>query len=82
MPKALQAHRYRYLPGLLRQMREEAGLTQRALAKKLRLSHSLVHNSETAERRVDLMEFIDWCEACGQDPVDAYRRVLRLRKGG
>jgi transcriptional regulator with XRE-family HTH domain len=80
MPKALQALRYRGLPAMLRQIREDAELTQRDLAKKLRLHHSLVHNSETAERRVDVMEFIDWCEACGVNPADAFQRLLKQRR--
>jgi transcriptional regulator with XRE-family HTH domain len=80
MAKALQAMRYRGLPGLLRQLREEAGLTQRELGKKLRQHHSLIHNSETSERRVDVAEFIDWCEACGASPAEVFQRVLKLRR--
>jgi transcriptional regulator with XRE-family HTH domain len=57
-------------------MREEAGLTQRELAKRLRMSHVMVHNSETAERRVDVAEFRDWCEACGRDPLAAFKEVM------
>jgi transcriptional regulator with XRE-family HTH domain len=81
MPKALQAQRYRIFPGMLRQIREEAGLTQRDLAKKLSLHHSLIHNSETAERRVDVMEFIDWCNACGVSATEVFQRLLKLRRG-
>jgi transcriptional regulator with XRE-family HTH domain len=79
MPKSLQAHRYRQLPGMLREMRENAGLTQRDLAKKLGISHVMVHNSETAERRVDVTEFADWCAACGIEPVDAFKDLQRRR---
>jgi hypothetical protein len=39
MAKAQHAQRYRQLPGLLRGLREEAGLTQRALAARLRTTH-------------------------------------------
>lgn len=79
MPKSLQAHRYRQLPAMLREMREDAGLTQRALAKLLSINHTMVHNSETAERRVDVTEFADWCAACGVDPVDAFKNLQRRR---
>lgn len=81
MAKSLQAARYRLLPPMLREMREAAGLTQRELAKKLRLSHTMVHNSEVAERRVDVMEFADWCAACGVDAVSALRDLLKRRGG-
>ncbi len=80
MAKSLQASRYRRLPSLLRDMREKANLTQRALAKKLRMSHTMVHSSETAERRVDVAEFADWATACGVDPVDALAELLERRR--
>jgi len=80
MAKAQHALRYRLLPPLLRQLREDAGLTQRALADKMRVSHVFVHKSETAERRVDITEFMDWCLACGTDPVQVFRG-LRQRRG-
>jgi transcriptional regulator with XRE-family HTH domain len=79
MAKAQHAQRYRQLPGLLRKLREEAGLTQRELARKLRTNHVFVHKSEVGERRVDVSEFADWCLACGRDPVDAFRALLRQR---
>jgi transcriptional regulator with XRE-family HTH domain len=80
MAKALQAQRYRQLPALLRRMREEAGLTQRDLAKRLRMSHTMVHSSETAERRVDVAEFLDWARACGVDPAVAFNEFLGGQK--
>jgi transcriptional regulator with XRE-family HTH domain len=79
MPKSLQAQRYRQLPAMLREMREKAGLTQRELAKKLGISHVMVHNSETAERRLDVAEFADWCAACKVDPIEALEELLRRR---
>ncbi len=80
MAKALQAQRYRHLPALLRRLREEAGLTQRDLAKRLRMSHTMVHSSETAERRVDVAEFVDWAGACGVDPAAAFTEFLAGQK--
>ena len=81
MAKSLQAQRYRQLPVFLREMREKASLTQRDLAKKLKMNHTMVHNSETAERRVDVAEFADWSIACGVDPVDALRDFLKRQRG-
>lgn len=48
----------------LKAIRQEAGLTQRELAKKLNWSHSQVGKVETAGRRIDPIEFLDWCKAC------------------
>jgi len=80
MAKSLQAPRYRRIPSLLREMRERAKLTQRALAQKLRMNHTMIHNSETAERRVDVAEFADWATACGVDPVEALKEILQQRR--
>jgi transcriptional regulator with XRE-family HTH domain len=49
-------------------LRSEAGLTQRALAEKLRRPHSYVAKVEHGDRRIDPVEFVEWCQACGFDP--------------
>ena len=77
--KAQHATRYRPLPAMLRRMREEAGFSQRDLAKKLRVTHVWVHKSEIAERRVDVTEFLDWCLACGVNPEKAFAELRRQR---
>ena len=79
MAKAQHAHRYRFLPKLLRELREGAGLTQRDLAKELQVTHIFVHKSEVGERRVDVAEFMDWSLKCGVDPVQAFKRLRQHR---
>lgn len=59
-------------------MREEAGLTQREIGALLKKPQSWVYNCETANRRVDVVEFVAWAKACGVDPVVALRRFLKL----
>ena len=71
--KAQHARRYKVLPPFLREMREQAGCTQRELGDKLGKPQSWIYNCETANRRVDVAEFISWCEACGLRV--AYTRV-------
>jgi transcriptional regulator with XRE-family HTH domain len=60
---------------MLRKMREDAGLTQRDLGAKLKMHFTMVHRSETGDRRIDPIEFAAWCRACGADPGDAMRHV-------
>lgn len=62
---------YRKLCAMLRSMREEAGMTQRMLAAKLRMHPSMVHRSEIGDRRIDPVEFAVWCRACQVDPGEA-----------
>ena len=76
--KSQHAMAYRKLPPFLRQMRETAGLTQRAIGDKLKKPQSYVHNCETSNRRVDITEFIAWSKACGASPKTAFARLLNL----
>ncbi len=76
MAKAQHAPDYRPLPGLLRRLREEAGLTQRDLGERLNKPQSWVYTCESANRRVDVTEFVAWCRGCGVDPVRAFKRVV------
>ena len=59
---------------MLRNMREEAGLTQRDLAKRLKMHNTMVHRSEIGDRRIDPVEFVAWCRACGADPGEMIRQ--------
>lgn len=79
MAKSQHAARYRILPAMLLKMREEAGLTQRDLAKTLRTSQPWVHKSEVGERRIDVAEFVDWCMACNKDPEKVIRQLREQR---
>lgn len=74
--KSQHSKAYRHVTVFLRAVREEAGLTQRALGKKLRKPQSWVYNCETANRRVDVTEFTAWVKACDLDPRQAYARLI------
>lgn len=53
------------LQALLRQFRQEAGLTQTQLAKRLGQPQSLVSKYESGERRLDVLELRQVCQAVG-----------------
>lgn len=80
MAKSQHALGYRIVLATLRELRDEAGLTQRALAQKVRKPQPWVHKSETGERRVDINEFLIWCMACGVEPERAFKRFVEKRK--
>jgi len=77
--KSQQSASYRDLPAFLRGLREGASLTQRELGRRLRKPQSYVYNCETANRRVDVAEFIAWAKACQIDPRIAFNRFLTRR---
>jgi len=76
--KAQHNLKYRLIPGYLRQLRQEAGLTQRQIGKILNKPQSYIHNCETANRRVDITEFISWAKACGVNPKTAFSKLLHI----
>lgn len=80
--KAQHSAAYEPFPPFLRVLREEAGLTQRELGKRLGKPQSWVHNCEVANRRVDVTEFAVWASACGVEPEEAFARfVSGIRSG-
>lgn len=74
--KAQHSDAYQRLPRFLAELREGANLTQRELGEKLGKPQSWIHNCESANRRVDVTEFIAWAVACGLDPQAAFTRFL------
>ncbi len=60
---------------MLRAMRSEAKLTQRELAEKLKKQPSYVHKCEVGDRRIDPVELILWCRACGIQPLRALGQI-------
>jgi transcriptional regulator with XRE-family HTH domain len=68
---------YKKIPAFLRDMREKAGLTQRDIGKIINKPQSYIYNCETANRRVDITEFIVWSKACRMDAKTAFARLLK-----
>lgn len=56
---------YHILQRLIRQVREESGLRQQALAEKLGVPQSVISKIEIGERRLDAVELAHFCAACG-----------------
>ena len=53
------------------------GLTQGDLGKRMKKPQSWVFNCETANRRVDVTEFIAWARSCDVAPDEAFARFLK-----
>lgn len=61
MAKSLYRAENLELAALLRQLREDAGMVQTALAERLGRNQTFVSNVELAIRRLDLVELRDYC---------------------
>ncbi len=58
--------------------RKELGLSQRALAEQLDVIYSLIGKIETGERRLDVFEFIDYCNALQLSPYEVLETLMNL----
>jgi len=67
--------RQEFLWNLLRDIRKENNLTQVGLADKLRRNQQYVSKYELGERRLDLLEIYDICNACGVSLAQLIDRV-------
>lgn len=63
MPKSIYSADQKKLEELLRQIRQDAGLTQEDLAAKLGRPQSFVSKYESGERRLDVLELREVCKA-------------------
>ena len=66
--KSIFSPRYDAFLELLKEARQKAGLTQREAAQKMDRSQSYIAQSETGERRVDVIELLDFLDAYGVRP--------------
>jgi transcriptional regulator with XRE-family HTH domain len=58
-------------------LRKRAGMTQRELAAALGREQNLVARIEQGQRRVDMIEWVQVCRACGADPEAEMVTLLR-----
>ena len=82
MPKTLRSSEQVLFLELLRRARKDAGLTQQALAEKLRRPQSFVAKYENGERRIDVIEFVALARALDVAPVTLFRRFVEAMGPG
>jgi transcriptional regulator with XRE-family HTH domain len=79
MARSTHHPEYQELLGLLRDLRERAGITQVSLAASLGNTQTFVSKIERGERRIDVIEFIEICDALGVEPTIAFDRLILAR---
>jgi Predicted transcriptional regulator len=79
MARSTHHANYQALLTLLRDLRERAGVTQLTLADSLGNTQTFISKVERGERRIDVVEFIEICDALGADPVATFREYLQRR---
>lgn len=92
MDRSLYSKPYDKLREWLKEQREsQGGLTVRALSEKLETHHSIVGKIEKGDRKLDVVEFVQYCEALGVPPEEGLKIIKenlvsgkfnRPRRGG
>jgi transcriptional regulator with XRE-family HTH domain len=67
MKKSIYSQSYQVFLRRLKLAREDAGLSQEDVAKRLGRTQSFVSKCERGERRIDIIELRDFCCAIGVD---------------
>lgn len=65
------------LTGWLKTQREAKGLSMRELADKMDIPHSFIGKVEQRERKLDVIEYIAYCEALGISPTEGIKLITR-----
>lgn len=79
--KNLYTERQKAFLTLLKECREKAGLRQADVAERLKKLQSFVSKYESGERRLDVLELLDVCEAIGLS-LSAFTKKLERRLRG
>lgn len=67
MKKSIHTKEYAYFVEKLRKARQEVGLTQVQVAKKLKRPQSYISNVESGQQRVDVVELQKFAKMYGKD---------------
>ena len=76
--KSLHTPGYDLILTLLRETREKAGLSQIELAARLRRPQQYVSKCELGERRLDVLEWLEFLAACEGKPMAFLRRMRKV----
>lgn len=77
MKKTIYSQSSQVLTAYLRDSRKSAGLTIRQLAEKMDVHHSIIGKIETGERRLDVIEFIEYCRILGLEPNEIINKLKK-----
>ena len=81
-PKTLYSKESKQLTSWLKERRIESGLTIRQLAAKLGWASSIVGKIEQGERRLDVVEYVQYCSALDADANEGLMCFELLSKRG
>ncbi len=75
MKKTIYSDESKILCSWLKEKRLEVPLTIRELALKLDTAHSIIGKIEIGERKIGVVEWLQYCEALNANPSDCLKRL-------
>lgn len=78
MTRSLRTPGHQALMQVLVETRKSKGVTQQELADRLQRPQSYVAKIETGERRLDVVEFVEWFQALKADPKAAVSAISEV----
>lgn len=76
MKPSAYSPQYDKLRAWLKSQREEKGLSLRAASEKLGIHHSIIGKLEQSRRRIDVIEFVEYCRVLGIDPHEGLNILI------
>ena len=77
MKKAIYSLNGNILCNWLKEQRINSNLTMKELGLLLNVHHSIVGKIELGERRLDVIEWIQYCEALNADPFECLETLVK-----
>jgi transcriptional regulator with XRE-family HTH domain len=74
--KQRNSRRYGQLRAILRQAREEQGITQRQLSARLKRDKNFVQLVESGERGLEVIEYLQYAKALRVDPLAVLAKII------
>jgi cytoskeletal protein RodZ len=77
MNKAITSDRYKQLNELFKAKRVAMGLSMRDLGIIIKEPHSFVQKVEASQRKLDVFQFVQYCEALELDPAEIIKILIK-----
>ena len=77
MTKSVHTRNYHLFLELLIKARKDAGVTQEQLARRLNRPQSFISKCENGERRLDVIELLQFLQSIGVEPINFFRKIVK-----
>jgi ribosome-binding protein aMBF1 (putative translation factor) len=76
--QTIRSKRHRFLVKAVVEAREQVGMSQAELARRLKQYQSWAARLESGERRIDVVEFLLLAEIIGFNPIKMLKEIMRI----